>query len=84
MAKENLRRVISTSTVACALKRDESKIKAMVTDLERVIYRFFIIPKEVGQLRQDMRLGGKCILYLLLGLQILCLVCMYVTFYMYV
>ena len=37
MAKENLKRVISTSTIACASKRDESKIKAMVTDLERVI-----------------------------------------------
>jgi hypothetical protein len=59
MAQENLKRMISTSTIALASKRDEQKIKAMVTELERVTYRFFIIPKEVGQERHSMRVNGK-------------------------
>ena len=58
MAKENLKMMISTSTVALASNREVNNIKAIVTELERVTYRFFIIAKEVAQLRHSMRLNG--------------------------
>jgi hypothetical protein len=58
MAKENLKKMISTSTIALACIRDEKKLKARVGDLERVTYQFSIIPKEVDQLKYSMRLNG--------------------------
>jgi hypothetical protein len=48
MAKENLKRMISTSTVAFASNRETNNIKAIVTKLERVTYRIFIIAKLVA------------------------------------
>ena len=42
MAKENLKRLISTSIVGLASKQDEPKIKIMVTNLERVAYHFLL------------------------------------------
>ena len=59
MVKENLNRMISTSTVTLASIREANNIKGVVTDLESVTYRFFIIAKEVTQLRHSMRLNGK-------------------------
>ena len=59
MAKKNLKMMISTSTVALASNREANYIKGVVTELERVTYRFFIIAKEVAQLRHSMRLNGK-------------------------
>lgn len=41
MAQENLKRKISTSTIALASKREEQKIKAMVTELESYISVFY-------------------------------------------
>jgi hypothetical protein len=58
MAKKNLKKMISISTVALASICDEEKLKARVGDLERVTYRFSIIPKEVDQLKYSMRLNG--------------------------
>ena len=58
MAKENLKRMNSTSTVALASNREANNIKGVVTELEIVTYRFFIIAKEVAQLRHSMRLKG--------------------------
>ena len=58
MVKENLKRMISTSTVVLSSNREANNIKANVTEFERVTYRFFIIAKEVAQLRHSMRLNG--------------------------
>jgi hypothetical protein len=58
MTKENLKKMIYTSMVALVSIRDEEKLKARVGDLERVMYRFFIIPKEVEKLKYSMRLNG--------------------------
>ena len=58
MANENLKRMNSTSTVALASNREANNIKDIGTELERVTYRFFIIAKEVAQLRHSMRLNG--------------------------
>jgi hypothetical protein len=55
LAKKNLNKMISTSTVALASICDKEKLKARVGDLECVTYRFFISPKEVNQLKYSMR-----------------------------
>ena len=57
MAKENLKMMLSTSTVALAYNREANKFKAIVTELKRVTYRFSIIAKDVVQLRHSMRLN---------------------------
>jgi hypothetical protein len=58
-AMEDLKRLISTSAVAFASLKDEDKTRALVNDLERSIYRFVLIPKQVEQLSYTMRLNGK-------------------------
>ena len=57
MAKKNLKMMISTSMVALASNREANNIKVIVTELERITYRFFIIAKEVAQLRHVMELN---------------------------
>lgn len=59
LAMDNLKRMVSTTTVALASVREEAKIKAMVDGVERVTYRFYLIPKEVEQLHYGMKLNGK-------------------------
>jgi hypothetical protein len=58
MAKENLKKMISTSMVALASICDEEKFKARVRDLEHVMYQFSINPNEVDQLKYSMQLNG--------------------------
>jgi hypothetical protein len=72
MAKENLKKMISTSTVALASIRNEEKLKTRVGDLERVTYRFSIIPKEVEQLKYSMRLNGMFSSRFLSFIQVIC------------
>ena len=57
-ATENLKHMISTSTVALESVREKMKMQAMVPDIEYRTYRFFLIPKEVEQLSYFMRLNG--------------------------
>ena len=57
-ATENLKHMISTSTIALVFVREEMKMQAMVPDIEQTTYRFFFIPKEVEQLLYFMRLNG--------------------------
>ena len=59
MAKKNSKMMISTSMVAFASNREANNIKTMMTELERVTYRLFIIAKEVAQLKHSIRLNGK-------------------------
>jgi len=59
MARENLKRMVSTCTVSLTSKRDAKKIQVMVGNLERVTYRSFTIPKEVKQSKHNMRINGK-------------------------
>jgi len=51
--------MVSTCTVSFASKRDAKKIQAMIGNMERPTHRFFIIPKEVKQLKYCMRINGK-------------------------
>jgi hypothetical protein len=46
MTKENLKRMIFTLTVVLASNREANSIKAIVTELEKVTYPFFIIAKK--------------------------------------
>jgi len=77
-ATENLKHMISTSTVVLAFVREGTKIQAMVEDLECATYQFFLIPKEVEQLSYFIRLNGTsslplhltCIFYMLLFFEI--------------
>jgi len=57
-ATENLKRMISTSTVALVSNREEKKMQASIPEVERTTYRFFLIPKEVEQLSYFMKLNG--------------------------
>ena len=57
LAMMNLKRMVSTSTVALAFK-NEKKIMSMVGGLERVTYRFYLIAKEVEQIIFSMKLNG--------------------------
>jgi hypothetical protein len=59
MTMKDLKRLVSTSTVALVSLKDEDKTRALVNDLERSIYRFVLIPKEVEQFSYTMRLNGK-------------------------
>ena len=59
MAMKNLKRLVSISAMALASLKDEDKTRALVNDLERSIYRFILIPKEVEQPSYTMRLNGK-------------------------
>ena len=45
LVMENLKRMVSTSTVALASNNEERKIMSMVGGLERVTYRFYLIAK---------------------------------------
>jgi len=58
-AVENLKHMISTSTVALASVREETKVQAMVEELERATYRFFLIPKEIEQISYFLKLNGN-------------------------
>jgi len=58
-AVENLKYMISTSTVALAFVREETKIQAIVEELKRATYRFFLIPKEVEQISYFLELNGN-------------------------
>ncbi len=49
LAMENLKRMVSTSTVALASKNEERKIMSMVGGLERVTFRFYLIFNEVAR-----------------------------------
>jgi hypothetical protein len=64
-AMENLKHMISTSTVSLVSIREEKKMQAMVPENERTTYRFFLIPKEVEQLSYFNRLNGNCLLSIL-------------------
>ena len=56
---KDLKMLVSTSVATLASLKDEDKTMALVNDLERSIYRFVLIPKEVEQLSYTMRLNGK-------------------------
>jgi len=58
-AMEDLKRLINTYAVALASLKDEDKTRALLNDLERSIYRFVLISKQVEQLSYTMRLNGK-------------------------
>ena len=47
-ATENLKHMISTSTVALVSVREEIKMQAMVPDIEQTIYPFFLIPRKLS------------------------------------
>ena len=55
---KNLKRMISTFTVTLAPKNEERKIISMVGGLERVIFLFYLIVKEVEQMIYSMKLNN--------------------------
>jgi hypothetical protein len=56
LTKENLKKMISISTVALASIYNEEKLKVMIGNLEHVTYQFSIISKEVNQLKYSMQI----------------------------
>jgi len=62
-AVENLKHMISTSTVALAFVWEETKIQSMVEDLEWATYCFFLIPKEIEQISYFLKLNGNYFLH---------------------
>jgi len=62
-AVENLKHMISTSFVALSSVQEETKIQAMVEDLEWTIYRFFLIPNKVEQISYFLKLNDNYFLH---------------------
>jgi hypothetical protein len=57
-AIENLKMMVSPSTVAVASVQEAEKFKNMVTYFEQVTFRFFILVEEVEALSYSTRLSG--------------------------
>ena len=58
LAMENLKRMVSTSTIVLASKNEERLIMSIVGGLERVAFRFYLIAKEVEQMIHSMKLNS--------------------------